>query len=103
MVSQMDTPRPASDRIQVVHCSQFGGPAGPACSGTASACAAARAVPGWPLPVRPLPGRVPRPRPGGRAGLAGGHQSPLDTAVTAGVVQTLAGWLFVILQMAPVT
>jgi hypothetical protein len=110
------------DRIQVVHCSQDGGPAGPV-SSAGRAGAAVRPGAGRPFPARPsreraslgrLPWRwvaagalVPGlgaavARPGGRAGLARCHHSPLCTAVTAGEVHTLAGWLFVILQMAPV-
>src|SRR5262249_39085474 len=129
----MDTPRPTSDRIQVVSWNHSGGAAGSAFAAAAFTGAAARAGAGRGFPGRPVlrgapaAGLVPREGavggalfrppaagalvpglgaaaawPGRGAGLAGGHQSPLFTAVTAAEEQTLAGWLLVIWQMAPV-
>jgi hypothetical protein len=93
----------------------------------ARAGAAAAAGAGRPVLARPLPGRLPcrwpvvvlasgrpprvplsldlvPPLPGlaGAPGLRAAIYSPLFTAVTAAEEQTLAGWLFVIWQMAPV-
>src|SRR6516162_10377867 len=55
----METPRPASDRIQVVSWYHSGGGAGCASPAAALTGAAVRAGAGRPLPARPPPGRLP--------------------------------------------
>src|SRR5262249_23501058 len=63
-----------------------------------------------PLPPPPAGGAVVRGRPaagppggpGGGGGLGRGHYSRPASALIGGAVQTLAGWLFVVLQMAAV-